>query len=107
MFARTLAQQTKEMDRLAERYAMPLGRFWLYFRVGDLRINVETDEATYRNAHRAEWPDFDDPMLTPPIEVSWWHTKQIRPFYWERGGWVDPPDTYPQEPSARRQGDAT
>ena len=77
------------MDRLAKRYAMPLGRFWLYFQVGDTRLSVEVDEQAYRDAHRREWPEFDDPAFTPPIEVSWWSTRQIRPFLLERGGWVD------------------
>ena len=77
------------MDRLAERYAMPLGRFWLYFRVGDMRINVEVNETNYRNAHRREWPQFDDPAFTPPIEVSWFNCRQRHPFVLERGGWVD------------------
>lgn len=84
-----LARAAKEMDRLAQRYSITPGRFWVYFRVGDLRINVETNEATYRAIHEAEWPDYYADDITHPLEPTWWHTKQVHPFIIERGGWIE------------------
>lgn len=78
----------KELDRQQDRYEQPMNRFWLYFVVDNFRVNVETDEATYRQAHKDEFGTADD--ITQPIEPSWWNIRTWRlPFRQERGGWTE------------------
>ena len=89
IFRDTPEYSARELTRMADRYAQPIGKYFVYTIVGDLRINVETDEATYRQWHADAYPVPSD--FTAPIEVTWWHTKQAYPFKLEHGGWTEEP----------------
>jgi hypothetical protein len=89
MSTQELARHAKEMTRQADRYARAATatQFFLWFKCGDIRINVEVDEKYYLAFYAETWGMAAD--ITPPPEEYWWNQRYDRHIVVERGGWCE------------------